>query len=123
MRREALISTSLLVLGALYLTGRVFFSEHGMGKAYVRAVDVKSSETELEISWTKYENATQRSYHDAVVKDPDQAEYQFSLSRTLGTWVAALFTLFILQSILGRLIFAVAKFSGKKLPRFSATLI
>lgn len=97
MRREALISTSLLVLGALYLTGRVFFTEHGMGKAYVRAVEVKSLETDPEISWTKYENATQRSYHEAVVKDPDQAVYQFSLSRTLGTWVAALFTLFILS--------------------------
>ena len=93
MKRETLISTSLLVVGAIFLTGRVFFSEHGMGKAYVRMVEVKSSETGSEISWTKYENATQRKYHEAVTKDPGQKKYQFSLSRTLGIWIAAFFTL------------------------------
>jgi len=97
MKRETLISTSLLVVGAIFLTGRVFFSEHGMGKAYVRMVEVKSSETGSEISWTKYENATQRKYHEAVTKDPGQKKYQFSLSRTLGIWIAAFFTLFILS--------------------------
>ncbi|HIA79238.1 MAG TPA: hypothetical protein EYO45_05760 [Candidatus Marinimicrobia bacterium] len=97
MKRETLISTSLLVVGAIFLIGRMFFSEHGMGKAYVRAVEVKSSETDPEINWTIYEKATQRKYHEAVTIDPDQKEYQFSLSRTLGIWIAALFTLFILS--------------------------
>jgi len=63
----------------------------------VRAVEVKSSETDPEINWTIYEKATQRKYHEAVTIDPDQKEYQFSLSRTLGIWIAALFTLFILS--------------------------
>ena len=97
MKRETLISTSLLVVGAIFLIGRMFFSEHGMGKAYVRAVEVKSSETDPEINWKIYEKATQRKYHEAVTIDPDQKEYQFSLSRTLGIWIAALFTLFILS--------------------------
>jgi len=47
------------------------------------------------VSWTKYENATQRQYHESVDQDPDQTQFQFSLSRTIGIWVAAFFTLFI----------------------------
>ena len=90
MKRETLISTSLLVLGALFLAGRIFLTEHGMGKAYVRAVEIKQN-----VSWTKYENATQRQYHESVDQDPDQTQFQFSLSRTIGIWVAAFFTLFI----------------------------
>ena len=95
MKRETLISTSLLVLGALFLAGRIFLTEHGMGKAYVRAVEIKPKEVVTDVSWTKYENATQRQYHESVDQDPDQTQFQFSLSRTIGIWVAALFTLFI----------------------------
>ena len=97
MNRETLISVSLLAVGAIFIIGRVLFSEHGMSKAYVRVVEVRSSGTAEDLSWTKYENSTQRKFHEAVTKDPDQNDYQFSLSRTLGTWVAALFTLFILS--------------------------
>ena len=95
MKRETLISTSLLVLGALFLAGRIFLTEHGMGKAYVRAVEIKPKEVVTDVSWTKYENATQRQYHESVEQDPDQTQFQFSLSRTIGIWVAAFFTLFI----------------------------
>ena len=95
MKRETLISTSLLVLGALFLAGRIFLTEHGMGKAYVRAVEIKPKEVVTDVSWTKYENATQRQYHESVDQDPDQTQFQFSLSRTIGIWVAAFFTLFI----------------------------
>ncbi len=95
MKRETLISTSLLVLGALFLAGRMFLTEHGMGKAYVRAVEIKQKEVVTDVSWTKYENATQRQYHESVDQDPDQTQFQFSLSRTIGIWVAAFFTLFI----------------------------
>ena len=97
MKRETLISTSLLVLGALFLAGRIFLTEHGMGKAYVRAVEIKQKEVVTDVSWTKYENATQRQYHESVDQDPDQTQFQFSLSRTIGIWVAAFFTLFILS--------------------------
>ena len=95
MKRETLISTSLLVLGALFLAGRMFLTEHGMGKAYVRAVEIKPKEVVTDVSWTKYENATQRQYHESVDQDPDQTQFQFSLSRTIGIWVAAFITLFI----------------------------
>ena len=95
MKRETLISTSLLVLGALFLAGRMFLTEHGMGKAYVRAVEIKPKEVVTDVSWTKYENATQRQYHESVDQDPNQTQFQFSLSRTIGIWVAAFFTLFI----------------------------
>ena len=95
MKRETLISTSLLVLGALFLAGRMFLTEHGMGKAYVRAVEIKPKEVVTDVSWTKYENATQRQYHESVDQNPDQTQFQFSLSRTIGIWVAAFFTLFI----------------------------
>lgn len=95
MKRETLISTSLLFLGALFLAGRMFLTEHGMGKAYVRAVEIKPKEVVTDVSWTKYENATQRQYHESVDQDPDQTQFQFSLSRTIGIWVAAFFTLFI----------------------------
>ena len=95
MKRETLISTSLLVLGALFLAGRMFLTEHGMGKAYVRAVEIKPKEVVTDVSWTKYENATQRQYHESVDQDPDQTQFQLSLSRTIGIWVAAFFTLFI----------------------------
>jgi len=95
MKRETLISTSLLILGALFLAGRIFLTEHGMGKAYVRAVEIKQKEVVTDVSWTKYENATQRQYHESVDQDPDQTQFQFSLSRTIGIWVAAFFTLFI----------------------------
>ena len=97
MKRETLISTSLLVLGALFLAGRMFLTEHGMGKAYVRAVEIKPKEVVTDVSWMKYENATQLQYHESVKQDPNQTKYKFSLSRTIGIWVAAFFTLFILS--------------------------
>ena len=52
MNRETLISVSLLAVGAIFIIGRVLFSEHGMSKAYVRAVEVRSSETAEDLSWT-----------------------------------------------------------------------
>jgi len=97
MKRETLISIVLLSIGAFYLIARVFFTEHGMGKAYVRAVEIKSIEAGPKTSWMKYENATQRDFHNAIINNPDQTDYMFSWSRTIGIWVAAFFTLFILS--------------------------
>ena len=97
MKRETLISTSLLVIGGLFLVGRMFLTEHGMGKAYVRGVEIKPKEVVTDVSWMKYENATQLQYHESVKQDPNQTQYKFSLSRTIGIWVAAFFTLFILS--------------------------
>ena len=97
MKRETLISTALLLFGTLFLAGRMFLTEHGMGKAYVRAVEIKPKEVVTDVSWMKYENATQLQYHESVKQDPNQTKYKFSLSRTIGIWVAAFFTLFILS--------------------------
>lgn len=47
------------------------------------------------ISWVKYDKAMQREYVEAERADPDQTTYQWSFWRTLGTWLAAFFTLAI----------------------------
>ena len=100
MKRETLIWTIFLILGALLLIGRVTLTEHGMGKAYVRAVEVNADDPNLEHRWVRYENALPRDYYSAVEADPNQTEFQFSLWRTIGIWVAALFTLFIMSFLL-----------------------
>ncbi len=97
MKRETVIWTALFVVGGLFLIGRVIFSEHGMGKAYVRAVEVNADAPDPSHRWTRYDNATPGQYHEAVAADPAQSEYRFSPSRTVGIWVAALFTLTIMS--------------------------
>ena len=52
-------------------------------------------ERERRIDWKKYEAASQREYVQAMHADPNQSAFQFSFARTLGTWVAAFFTLAI----------------------------
>jgi hypothetical protein len=97
MKRETLVWTILLVLGALFLVGRAAFTEHGMGKAYVQAVPVNPDDPDPAHRWMSYENALPRDYAQAERENPDQTEYRFSLSRTIGTWIAAFFTLFVLS--------------------------
>lgn len=50
---------------------------------------------ERRIAWTAYEQAPQRDYVAARQADPAQTRYRFSLSHTLGIWVAAFLTLAI----------------------------
>jgi len=119
MKRETLIWTIVLLLGAVILL--VNAGVRGAGNAYVHAVplefadvgtdeapvwinvdsdaaldhDVAAVPEEKRIRWTRYEQALPRDYRKAEMEDPEQTVYQWSLGRTLGIWVAALFTLFI----------------------------
>ncbi len=97
MKNGSLIWTVLFVLGGLFLIGRTVFTEEGMGKSYVRAVEVNADDPNLDHRWMTYENADPRDYYEATAASPDQKEYQFSFWRTVGLWVAAFFTLFIMS--------------------------
>ena len=95
MTRETRIWLIVMLLGAAALVGRVVFSEIGMGREYVRAVPVADGQ------WTQYNTATYGEYAQAEAAQPGQVEYQFSLSRTVGLWVAALFTLAVFSFLFG----------------------
>lgn len=95
MKRETLVWTILLVLGVLFLAGRTMMSKHGMGTAYVRAVQVNPDDPDPKHRWVRYDNALPREYVQAEQANPGQTEVRLSVSRTLGIWVAGLFTLFI----------------------------
>ena len=90
MKREQLIWTVVLVLAAAWLLGRALFSEPGMGREYVRVTTTPAGATE-------YLPANYADYVQAQQAQPGQTEYQFSLPRTLGLWLAAFFTLAILS--------------------------
>jgi hypothetical protein len=120
MNRATLIWTLLFILGGAGLVLNT--ATRGAGKAYVKQVPVEfvnvsddpdeprwvevTSEAALDydlaqypaadrIGWNTYEGAEPREYAEAMRKNPNQTEYRFSWSRTIGVWVAALFTLFI----------------------------
>ena len=95
MSRSNIFWTVMLIVGALWLVGRAAFTEMGMGKAYVRAVEVNADDPNPDHRWTMYENALPRDYIQAEAADPNQTTFSLSLWRTFGIWVAALFTLFI----------------------------
>ncbi len=94
MNKEKLIWILVILFGFLII-GRTSLNEHGMGSAYVKAVEMNSDNSNPDKRWIKYETSTLKEYLKAESIDPNQTQYQFSLSRTFGIWVAALFTLFI----------------------------
>lgn len=49
------------------------------------------------ISWDIEHKANPGEYVLAMKKDPGQTEYRYSFWRTVGVWIAALFTIFILS--------------------------
>ena len=91
MKRETTIWLILMLVGALALLGRTAFTEQGMGREYVQAVPMADGQ------WTEYQSATYGDYQQAVSANPTQTEYLFSMPRTIGLWIAALFTLAILS--------------------------
>ena len=97
MKRETLIWIVLMVVGGAFLLGRAFLTEQGMGKVYVRAVEVNAGDADPSHRWYGYESALPRDYYAAIAEDPAQTEFQLSFWRTVGIWTAALFTLFILS--------------------------
>ena len=97
MKRETLIWMLVMLAGGLFLIGRATMSEHGMGRQYVESVTKNAGGANGGSEWTIYEQASYRSFAMAESADPNQAQYSLSFWRTVGIWVAALFTLFILS--------------------------
>ena len=121
MMQNKTVWTIVLVVAALILLMNGVF--RGAGSVYVRAVDVELANVGTEespkwvdsnsddaldhnlaavpedqrISWTQYNRTNAADYAAARDADPNQTEYRFSLWRTIGVWVAAFFTLFILS--------------------------
>ena len=89
MTRETRFWLIVMLIGAAALIGRAAFTANGMGREYVRAVPVAGGQ------WTQYDPASYGAYQRAEAADPAQTEYQFSLPRTIGLWLAAFFTLAI----------------------------
>ena len=95
MKRETAIWLVVILVGASALLGRALFSERGMGREYVRATPVADGR------WNEYNPATYGEYLQAEAAQAGQTEYQFSLPRTVGLWVAAFFTLAIFSFLFG----------------------
>ena len=113
--------TIVFVVAALILAMNAGF--RGAGSVYVRAVDIEMANAGTEdapqwvnvnsdealdydiasipedqrISWTRYNRTSPADYAVARDADPEQTMYRYSLWRTIGVWVAALFTIFILS--------------------------
>jgi hypothetical protein len=66
-----------------------------MGREYVQAVPVADGQL------TQYEPATFGEFQSAVNDNPGQTEYQLSIPRTVGLWVAAFFTLAVFSFLYG----------------------
>ena len=123
MNRETMIWTVIFILGAVFLGIRGLTNKGLFGTAYVMETQLEfvqvapagEDEKWIEVSapealdypdemqstsqarkaWSKYEGVTVSAYNNAVIIDPNQTAYQFSLYRTLGIWLAAFFTLAI----------------------------
>ena len=121
MMQNKTVWTIVLVVAALILLMNGVFRD--AGSVYVRAVDIELANVGTEespvwinsnsddaldynlaaipedqrIGWTQYNRTNAADYAAARDADPNQTEYRFSLWRTIGVWVAAFFTLFILS--------------------------
>ena len=95
MKREMMVSTVLMLVAAVALIGRAAFTAQGMGREYVHAVPVADGR------WTQYDPATFAEYQRADNANPTQTEYQLSMPRTVGLWVAAFFTLAVFSFLYG----------------------
>ncbi|MFH1850875.1 MAG: hypothetical protein ABIA75_00875 [Candidatus Neomarinimicrobiota bacterium] len=121
MKNTKLIWTVVLAVAALILLMNSAF--RGAGSVYVRSTPIEmvnigngdqplwinsASDEALDydlsgvpedqrIRWNRYDSANPSEYAAAVKADPAQTVYQYSFWRSVGVWVAALFTLFILS--------------------------
>ncbi len=90
----------LFLIGATLLGLRWIIMPDGFGKAYVRAEPMLVSPEEPDGRWPVYQQTSKLEYTNAVAADPNQNVYSFSISRTLGIWIAALLTLFVLSFVI-----------------------
>lgn len=91
MKRETLLWTVILLLGAAGLLGRALAT--GMGRTYVKAVKVEAP------------GATWTNYVKVPPKERNTPGVELSWSRTIGIWVAALFTLCTFSFLYGDTVF------------------
>ena len=80
MKRETIVWTVLMLLGAAVLTGRAAFTSQGMGREYVHPVPVANGQ------WIEDQPATYADYQRAVNANPSQTDYRLSRSRSVGLW-------------------------------------
>ncbi|MCC6906333.1 MAG: hypothetical protein IT430_00200 [Phycisphaerales bacterium] len=90
----------LFAIGAVLLIARWFVMPDGFGRAYVKAVPQAVDAENPDGRWVIYEQAPMADYLDAERTNADQSVYGPSVSRTLGTWIAALLTLFVLSFVI-----------------------
>ena len=93
MNRSSMIWAALMLAGLVALGTRA--ATGNMGREYVRAVPVANGQ------WMQYNPATYGEYVRAEAAQPGQTEYQFSWSRSIGLWIAAVFTLAIFSFLYG----------------------
>ncbi|MCH8164795.1 MAG: hypothetical protein IH889_04230 [Planctomycetes bacterium] len=121
MSRETTIWLIVFLIGAVMLFGRAMFTEHGMARMYVEEsprefvdlgdedksdwvsmdevpedVEVSAIPADRRVSWTSQKT----SNYGEFVQQPAGGNIQFSLARSIGVWLAALFTLFVLSFLI-----------------------
>lgn len=57
--------------------------------------DLSAIGPERRVSWQRGDEVAPRQYYDAEAEDPEQTSLRLSVSRSIGLWVAAFFTLAI----------------------------
>ena len=100
MTRETTIWTALFVCGAAFLTLRAVTSERGVGQQFVVPVEVVGLYDAEKKAIVSHEIDPTATYGDELRRSVryDSAErggpnVEFSLSRSIGVWVAAILTL------------------------------
>ncbi|MHC5004310.1 MAG: hypothetical protein ACYTJ0_14440 [Planctomycetota bacterium] len=99
MNTERIIWIVVFVVAGLFLVYRAAFTELGMGKAYVHGVEVNADDPDPDNRWVRYDQSTYTDWAAAEAANPGQTEYQFSVMRTIGIWLAAFFTLAIFSFV------------------------
>ena len=95
MKRQTMMWAAILLLGIGALIWRAAFTARGMGREYVHVVPIANGQ------WNRYDPATFADYQRAVSANPNQTEYRFSMTRTIGLWAAAFFTITIFSFLYG----------------------
>ncbi|MCZ6836595.1 MAG: hypothetical protein O7G85_12535 [Planctomycetota bacterium] len=120
MNKDTKIWTIVFMVGLVLLVIRSFMVGGLFGTAYVsveqmeyaevsggvgeenwvninseEALDFDLTQAPDRITWTKFEQASPKQFDEAVLADPNQDSYRFSLPRTVGLWLAVFFTMAI----------------------------
>ena len=110
MKQSTIVWTILMILGGGFLVFRA--TTHGMGEAYVRAVEVTPADPNVK-GWTKYVSVDPKEKNRKLIEKETKKEkvkltdgsVSLSWPRTIGIWFAAFFTLCILSFLWGDNVF------------------